>query len=340
MNLLLEEELEQRENKWIEFNWRDNFIECTNTNGYNQRGQIGCKQNCSYCEYSKNDFSELVDKEIIISINPKVHKEIMDYDTFIEKIKENYLNDGESIFYRNKKETKIEKENKFPEEGICIHLCNKNNALELYNWLLEHFNEQYRDIPFDKNNWIYLMPKTDTRKWLIYFRTNVHNKPIYKKALEFHSEISFKKYAEMHSEYKKDKEIYQDKQKHNLYPWNFTTNELRKETNLDVIKEEEIINNKGEKEMSNVTKKEEFSMAEYTVCCPGANKENTNVNVDSKESKIRIEFSNTSSCTGNVVEITVASRYDLKKTSANIKDGVMTIKVPVYEDVVTVVNVE
>lgn len=105
------------------------------------------------------------------------------------------------------------------------------------------------------------------------------------------------------------------------------------------ISSELLNNNKGEKEMSNVTKKEEFASAEYTVCCPGANKENTKVQVDTNEKLIRIEFDKKVSCGDNIVTVSVPTRYDITKAKPSIVDGVMTIKVPVCDEVVTEVTI-
>jgi HSP20 family molecular chaperone IbpA len=97
---------------------------------------------------------------------------------------------------------------------------------------------------------------------------------------------------------------------------------------------------KEKKEMSNITKKEEFDNAEYKICCPGANKENTTIKTDSKERIIFIKLPKDTSCINEETKFSVPSRYDLTQLKASIKDGVMTINVPVSNDVVSNVTIE
>jgi len=95
----------------------------------------------------------------------------------------------------------------------------------------------------------------------------------------------------------------------------------------------------GEDKMQMITKEEKLEEAIYKLGCPGINKKNANIHVDTKTSEIIIEKMKDKLSTDRCV-ISLTDRYDLTTVKAIIADGIVTITVPTKEGVVLGVKVE
>ena len=81
--------------------------------------------------------------------------------------------------------------------------------------------------------------------------------------------------------------------------------------------------------------------SKHTLCCAGANKDNTKVLTDiSNEEDTKVIVVIQDKALGLDVEqaIKIQKRYDLAKIRASIKDGIITITVPTYESILTEVK--
>jgi len=89
--------------------------------------------------------------------------------------------------------------------------------------------------------------------------------------------------------------------------------------------------------------KEDLHVAIYETCAPGATQEETKVEVDNLKneifitSKIKTEL-RPEETYHKLIRLPI--RYDKSKVSAEVKNGIITIKVPCLSDAVTTVEVK